>query len=68
MSTLEKIQEAFEGRTVTVAAIDLGVVKTAQVCIIEGTDDGAGRNVTRLSVPRTAQATANKLYLKELQH
>ena len=63
MPPLEEIQAAFENRPVTVAAIDPEVVETAQVCLV----DGIGRNVTRLSVPRTAQATATKLYLKEPQ-
>ncbi|KAF9952952.1 hypothetical protein BGZ72_005795 [Mortierella alpina] len=62
-----EIQATFENRPVTVAAIDPEVVETAQVCIIEDTVDGIGRNVTRLSVPRTAQATATKLCLKEPQ-
>jgi len=66
LSTLAEIQTAFEDKPVTVAAIDPGVVKTAQVCIIAETADRTGSSITRISVPRTAQATATKLYLKEL--
>ncbi|KAF9553264.1 hypothetical protein EC968_010571, partial [Mortierella alpina] len=69
LSTPAQLGAAFGNSRVTVAAIDPGVVKTAQVCIIE--EPGRWRrtppNTTRISVPRTAQTTATKLYLKELQ-
>ncbi|KAF9946007.1 hypothetical protein BGZ72_000761 [Mortierella alpina] len=66
LPTLAKIRETFGTSLITVAAIDPGVVKTAQLCIIKETS-GHYNDITRLTVPRTAQTTSTTVFQKELQ-
>ena len=64
LPTRDDIHEAFENRDVVVAAIDPGICKTAALTIVSS---ATPHSVQRLTIPRTANTTATKRFMKEME-
>ncbi|KAF9571863.1 hypothetical protein EC968_010591 [Mortierella alpina] len=64
LPTRDHIHEVFENRDVVVAAIDPGICKTAAVSIV---NSATPTSAQRFTIPRTANTTATKRFMKEME-
>lgn len=64
LPTRDNIHEVFEKRDVVVAAIDPGICKTAAVSIV---NSATPTSAQRFTIPRTANTTATKRFMKDME-